>query len=84
MLNLEKITREELYEAVWAESVQKLAVKLGISDVGLAKIARKLKVPLPGRGYWAKGPVTRRYLRVPFANIICACDDSEWKINARS
>ena len=24
----------------------------GVSDVGLAKVCRKLQVPLPGRGYW--------------------------------
>jgi len=34
--------------------MQKLAVKYGISDVGLAKVCRKLAIPLPGRGYWAK------------------------------
>jgi hypothetical protein len=31
-----------------------LAKKYGISDVGLAKICRKLAIPLPGRGHWAK------------------------------
>jgi hypothetical protein len=31
-----------------------LAEKYGISDVGLAKNCRKLSIPLPGRGYWAK------------------------------
>ena len=50
MINLNHVTREELYEAVWAEPVQKLAAKLGISDVGLAKIAHRLNVPLPWNG----------------------------------
>ena len=31
-----------------------LAKEFGISDVGLAKVCRKLGVPVPGRGYWAK------------------------------
>lgn len=65
MLNAGKITREELYEAVWSESVQKLAMALGISDVGLAKICKKLNVPRPGRGYWAKSMGARKVLRVP-------------------
>ena len=65
MLNSRKITREELYEAVWSESVLKLAQALGISDVGLAKICKKLNVPRPGRGYWAKPRGTRKLLRVP-------------------
>jgi hypothetical protein len=53
------ITREELYEAVWAESMVKVAKIYGLSDVGVAKIAKKLHVPVPGRGYWAKGPMER-------------------------
>ena len=65
MINLDHVTREELYEAVWAESVHSLAAKPGISDVGLAKIARRLEVPIPGRGHWARGPMTRKLLQVP-------------------
>ena len=61
MLNAGRITREELYEAVWSESVQKLALALGISDVGLAKICKKLNVPRPGRGHWAKSRGFGRY-----------------------
>jgi hypothetical protein len=65
MLKAGRITREDLYEAVWSESVQKLALALGISDVGLAKICKKLNVPRPGRGYWAKSRGVRKMLRVP-------------------
>jgi hypothetical protein len=46
--------REELYEKVWTKPVTKVAKEYGYSDVAIAKICRKLKVPLPGRGYWAK------------------------------
>lgn len=59
------ITREELYEAVWAEPVSKLAKSLGLSDVAVAKICRKLSVPSPGRGYWAKKPGARKLLQRP-------------------
>jgi hypothetical protein len=31
-----------------------LAKEYGMSDVGLAKVCRKLGIPLPGLGYWAK------------------------------
>ena len=65
MLKPDLITREELYEAVWSESVQSLAKTLGISDVGLAKICKKLNVPRPGRGYWAKPSAARKLLRKP-------------------
>ena len=32
----------------------KVAKKYGVSDVALAKTCKKLNVPVPGRGYWAK------------------------------
>ena len=50
------LTREELYELVWASPMQHVAPQFGISSVWLAKICRKANVPVPGRGYWAKTP----------------------------
>lgn len=46
--------RKELYELVWAQPLTKVAKQFGVSDVAIAKACRKLKVPVPGRGYWAK------------------------------
>ena len=69
MLSPEKITREELYEAVWSEPIHQLSKALGISDVGLAKVCRKLNVPVPGRGYWAKSRATRKLLRVSLPGL---------------
>ncbi|MFB3904930.1 MAG: hypothetical protein ACE15E_15875 [Acidobacteriota bacterium] len=46
--------REKLYQEVWTEPMFQLAKKYGLSDVGLAKICRKLEIPRPDRGYWAK------------------------------
>jgi len=46
--------REDLYSEVWEQPLSKLADKYGISNVAIGKICRKLKIPLPGRGYWAK------------------------------
>ncbi len=48
------LKREALYEQVWSQPMIELAKQYGLSDVGLAKICRKLKIPVPGRGYWAK------------------------------
>jgi len=48
------LKREALYEEVWSEPMSALAMKYSLSDVGLAKICKKLKIPLPGRGYWQK------------------------------
>ena len=55
--------RDKLYEEVWAEPVVKVAEHYGVSGTALAKTCRKLDVPLPPRGYWAKikaGKTARR------------------------
>lgn len=46
--------RDELYEKVWSQPVIHVAKQYGVSDVAIAKVCRKLNVPLPGRGYWAR------------------------------
>lgn len=51
---LQKYSRDTLYMEVWEEPVKNLCKKYAISDVALAKVCKKLMVPLPGRGYWAK------------------------------
>ena len=48
----EKITREELYERIWKLPATRLARELGISDVAVTKLCRKLNVPKPGPGHW--------------------------------
>jgi hypothetical protein len=47
-----KITREELYKLVWSKPLTELAKEFGMSDVGVAKVCKKLNVPRPYRGYW--------------------------------
>jgi hypothetical protein len=56
--------RDELYEEVWATPMRTLAKKYGISDVGLAKICRKLSIPLPGLGYWARKQAGQKVRRL--------------------
>ncbi|MBN8626034.1 MAG: hypothetical protein J0M17_11135 [Planctomycetes bacterium] len=48
------LTREQLYEQVWNAPMTKVAARLGLSDVGLAKICYQAEIPVPPRGYWAK------------------------------
>jgi hypothetical protein len=52
---METWNRGELYAEVWEQPLVKLAPKYGISAVALGKVCRKLQIPIPGRGYWAKG-----------------------------
>jgi hypothetical protein len=48
------LSREDLYELVWSKPMRELAKDFGISDVALAKRCRRLGIPVPGRGYWAR------------------------------
>lgn len=52
-----RLTRKELYEKVWSQSVSSLAKEIGISDVGLAKICKRYNISRPSLGYWAKKQV---------------------------
>lgn len=63
------LTREQLYEQVWSEPIRTLAKRYGLSDVGLAKTCRRPKVPLPGRGYWAKSAAGHPVKRMPLPGL---------------
>jgi hypothetical protein len=43
-----------LYQEVWAKPVVKVAEQYGVSDVAIHKICKKLDVPIPPLGYWAR------------------------------
>jgi hypothetical protein len=60
-----RITRDELYEKVWSEPMVKIAKEFGISDRGLAKTCKRLEVPVPPRGYWAKLQAGKRVSKLP-------------------
>jgi hypothetical protein len=51
---LQQYDREELYRKVWEQPLLKVAEEYGVSAVALGKTCRKLFVPVPGRGHWAK------------------------------
>jgi hypothetical protein len=48
------IKRDNLYNQLWSTQMTTLAKEYGLSDVGLAKIFKKLNVPRPESRYWAK------------------------------
>ena len=54
------ISRQELYKLVWSKPVVKIAKEFGISDVAVAKICKKMNIPKPGLGYWAKKKYGKR------------------------
>jgi hypothetical protein len=48
------LSREDLYELAWSKPISSLAQDFGVSDVALAKRCRRLGIPIPGRGDWAR------------------------------
>ena len=60
-----QVSRQALYNHVWSTPMARLAKEYGISDVALAKICKKLKVPYPGRGYWRRKETGKAVKQVP-------------------
>ena len=58
-----RMDRATLFDLVWSKSMVQLAKEWGLSDVGLAKACRRLQIPLPGRGHWAKTRAGRKMRR---------------------
>jgi hypothetical protein len=48
------VTREMLYQQVWAEPMLKVAARFKVSSSYMARICTLMNVPRPERGYWAK------------------------------
>lgn len=52
-------SRQDLFDKVWTAPLLQLARDIGVSDVALGKACRRARIPLPGRGYWAKPAESR-------------------------
>jgi len=59
------IGREDLYQLVWTKPTVEVGKILGVSDVAVAKKCKKLKVPKPPRGYWAKAHAGKKVTIIP-------------------
>ncbi|PCJ61073.1 MAG: hypothetical protein COA65_02320 [Rhodospirillaceae bacterium] len=64
-----ELTREELFKQVWERPMTKVAADHGISDVALKKICDKHRIPVPGRGYWAKKAAGKKVERAYFRAV---------------
>lgn len=72
------VSREHLYEEIWAEPMTTVAKRYGVSSNYLGRICERLKVPRPPRGYWAKLKAGKKVRRValPAAR---PSDDHVWR-----
>lgn len=66
------LTREQLYEQVWATPMGKLAASYGLSNVGLAKICEKHSIPRPPSGYWTKMEFGKAFPPAPLSPCVDA------------
>ena len=51
---LRRYDRTAVYEQVWSRPAQQVAKSYGVSVPKFRKVCRRLKVPVPPRGYWAR------------------------------
>lgn len=71
------VTREALYEEVWAEPMVVVAARYEVSGNFLARVCRALNVPHPARGYWAKAKAGKAS-RQPELPPVTAGYATEW------
>lgn len=72
-----RVSREQLYEEVWAEPITTVALKYKVSSSFLARICTRLKVPRPQRGYWAMYATGKRPKKPPLP-AASPGDELEW------
>jgi hypothetical protein len=71
-----ELTREELYQLVWAIPLSKLCREYGLSDNGLRKICDRHQVPTPRTGYWAKLKHGKPVRKTPLS----VCDGQDQRV----
>lgn len=71
------VSREQLYEEVWAEPMTTVALKYKVSSSFLARICTRLNVPRPPRGYWAMYATGKRPKQPPLPAARPG-DELEW------
>jgi len=62
------LTRDQLYALVWATPMFRLAPLYGLTGNGLKKICKRLKIPVPPPGYWAKKAAGKRVAQYRLAD----------------
>jgi len=59
------LTRNDLYDMVWSETMTSLSKKYNVSDTGLRKICKRLNTPLPKLGHWQRMLHGKKIIRQP-------------------
>jgi hypothetical protein len=69
-----EVPREQLYGEVWAEPVQIVARRYGLSGRGLGKLCRRERIPVPPRGHWARQRAGHASTKTPLPVVAGASD----------
>ena len=64
-MSLTTVTRQQLYNQVWATPIETLAKEFSLSGRGLGKLCARHSIPVPPRGYWAKKAAGKKVHRPP-------------------
>jgi len=72
--NAQRLTRNDLYDLVWSEPVTKIVARYSITDSGLAKICKRMEIPKPPRGYWAKISAGVKLKKTPLPKASAECE----------
>jgi hypothetical protein len=59
MNNRTTLSRKELYELVWSAPLRVLSKKYQMSDNGFRKMCKRMMIPIPNGGHWARLLVNR-------------------------
>ena len=77
--SISELTRQGLYDLIWSTPALRLSADFGISDVAIAKRCKKLNVPRPPRGYWARVEAGQKPQKSPLPPSL----EEEFKRTAR-
>lgn len=62
---MKKLTREQLYDLLWAKPTTEIAKELGVSDVWVRKVCKRANIPKPALGYWQKIAAGKVMKKIP-------------------
>lgn len=64
------VTRREMYDLVWAEPLEAVAAKLGLSHWRLRDLCVQHRVPLPTAAYWRDRAAGKKPRQTIFASSV--------------
>ena len=79
----DRFNRETLYKEIWEEPVTTVAKRYNLSDNGLRKVCKKLEIPIPPAGYWAKVRAGKTVSKPDLAKIKATTKDDKPKTGNR-